>query len=101
VYGKYFSFAPPARSDVEVARLPKDALVEIDLTHWRRNSVVVQSDCHPEQAFFAQRRIWASRAKSVAFFCDAIIARLLTSYQAAPLPGIPENWRTYCFKTFS
>ena len=31
VYGKYFSSAPPARSTVEVARLPKDVLVEIDL----------------------------------------------------------------------
>ena len=31
VYGKYFSFALPARSTVEVARLPKDALVEIDV----------------------------------------------------------------------
>jgi 2-iminobutanoate/2-iminopropanoate deaminase len=30
VYGKYFSSAPPARSTVEVARLPKDMLVEID-----------------------------------------------------------------------
>jgi 2-iminobutanoate/2-iminopropanoate deaminase len=30
VYGKHFSSAPPARSTVEVARLPKDALVEID-----------------------------------------------------------------------
>lgn len=31
VYGKHFSGdAPPARSTVEVARLPKDALVEID-----------------------------------------------------------------------
>ena len=30
VYGKYFKQAPPARSTVEVARLPKDALVEID-----------------------------------------------------------------------
>src|SRR5439155_19157509 len=27
------------------------------------NPVVVQFPCHPEQAFFAQRRIWASRAK--------------------------------------
>jgi tetratricopeptide (TPR) repeat protein len=32
-------------------------------------------DCHPEQAFFAQRRIWASRAKCRGF-CDTIIARL-------------------------
>lgn len=31
VYGKYFSTAPPSRSTVEVARLPKDALVEIDV----------------------------------------------------------------------
>lgn len=31
VYGKYFSAAPPARSTVEVARLPKDVLVEIDV----------------------------------------------------------------------
>ncbi|MBS1840445.1 MAG: RidA family protein [Acidobacteria bacterium] len=31
VYGKYFSSAPPARSTVEVARLPKDALVEIEV----------------------------------------------------------------------
>ena len=31
VYGSYFSSAPPARSTVEVARLPKDVLVEIDV----------------------------------------------------------------------
>jgi 2-iminobutanoate/2-iminopropanoate deaminase len=31
VYGGYFSTAPPARSTVEVARLPKDVLVEIDV----------------------------------------------------------------------
>src|SRR5271155_187542 len=31
VYGKYFSSAPPARSTVEVARLPKDVLVGIDV----------------------------------------------------------------------
>ena len=31
VYGKYFTQAPPARSTVEVARLPKDVLVEIDV----------------------------------------------------------------------
>jgi 2-iminobutanoate/2-iminopropanoate deaminase len=30
-YGKYFVAAPPARTTVEVARLPKDVLVEIDL----------------------------------------------------------------------
>jgi 2-iminobutanoate/2-iminopropanoate deaminase len=31
VYGKFFTAAPPARSTVEVARLPKDLLVEIDV----------------------------------------------------------------------
>ena len=31
VYGKYFSSAPPARSTVEVSRLPKDVLVAIDV----------------------------------------------------------------------
>ncbi len=30
VYGEFFTFDPPARSTVEVSRLPKDALVEID-----------------------------------------------------------------------
>lgn len=30
VYAEYFSEAPPARAAVEVARLPKDALVEIE-----------------------------------------------------------------------
>ena len=30
-YGKHFHSAPPARSTVEVARLPKDVLVEIDV----------------------------------------------------------------------
>jgi len=31
VYGRYFTSQPPARSTVEVARLPKDVLVEIDV----------------------------------------------------------------------
>jgi len=39
-----------------------------------------QVDCHPEQAFFAQRGIWASRAMrrdaSIEKSRDAIIARL-------------------------
>jgi len=30
VYARYFTQAPPARSTVEVARLPKDVLIEID-----------------------------------------------------------------------
>jgi 2-iminobutanoate/2-iminopropanoate deaminase len=32
VYARYFTAAPPARSTVQAARLPKDALVEIDVT---------------------------------------------------------------------
>jgi 2-iminobutanoate/2-iminopropanoate deaminase len=31
IYGRYFSTAPPARSTVQAARLPKDALVEIEV----------------------------------------------------------------------
>lgn len=31
VYARYFSSAPPARSTVQAARLPKDALVEIEV----------------------------------------------------------------------
>ncbi|MBV9087749.1 MAG: RidA family protein [Acidobacteria bacterium] len=31
VYGRYLKDKPPARSTVEVARLPKDVLVEIDV----------------------------------------------------------------------
>jgi 2-iminobutanoate/2-iminopropanoate deaminase len=31
VYAKYFQVNPPARSTVQVARLPKDALVEIEV----------------------------------------------------------------------
>jgi len=31
VYGRHFKKAPPARSTVEVARLPKDVLIEIDV----------------------------------------------------------------------
>ena len=31
VYSKYFTAAPPARSTIQVSRLPKDALVEIEV----------------------------------------------------------------------
>ena len=31
VYAKFFTSAPPARSTVQVSRLPKDALVEIEV----------------------------------------------------------------------
>jgi 2-iminobutanoate/2-iminopropanoate deaminase len=31
VYARYFTLSPPARSTVQAARLPKDALVEIDM----------------------------------------------------------------------
>lgn len=35
VYGRYFTANPPARSTVQVARLPKDALVEIEVVACR------------------------------------------------------------------
>jgi len=35
VYAKYFTKEPPARSTVQVARLPKDALVEIEVVATR------------------------------------------------------------------
>jgi 2-iminobutanoate/2-iminopropanoate deaminase len=31
IYARYFAAAPPARSTIQVARLPKDALVEIEV----------------------------------------------------------------------
>src|SRR5262245_61879284 len=31
IYGRFFKSAPPARATVEVSRLPKDVLVEIDV----------------------------------------------------------------------
>jgi len=35
VYGSYFPDAPPARTTVEVSRLPKDVAIEIDFIVWR------------------------------------------------------------------
>ena len=35
VYARYFPEDPPARSTVEVARLPRDVRVEIDVIAWR------------------------------------------------------------------
>jgi 2-iminobutanoate/2-iminopropanoate deaminase len=32
VYGRFFTAAPPARSTVQASRLPKDALLEIEVT---------------------------------------------------------------------
>ncbi len=34
VYGEFFTSEPPARSAVEVARLPKDVLIEIEAVAW-------------------------------------------------------------------
>jgi len=36
IYGSYFSLEPPARATVEVARLPKDAQIEIDFVAVKR-----------------------------------------------------------------
>src|SRR5208283_3491179 len=55
-----------------------------------------QFDCHPEQAFFAQRGIWASRTLR-RVLCDAIIARSarflieLSRYRCALAFDAPRN----------
>jgi 2-iminobutanoate/2-iminopropanoate deaminase len=36
VYARYFPSDPPARSTVEVARLPRDVRIEIDVIAWKR-----------------------------------------------------------------
>lgn len=38
VYKRYFVSAPPARSTVEVSRLPKDAEIEIEAIAWKEVS---------------------------------------------------------------
>jgi len=55
--------------------LPQILLEEIEMKRGSFARVVVQLDCHPEQAFFAQRGIWASRAMC-RVLCDTQIARL-------------------------
>lgn len=35
IYAKYFSNSPPARSTIEVSRLPKDALIEIEVIAYK------------------------------------------------------------------
>ena len=40
VYAKYFGATAPARSTVEVARLPKDVLVEIDVIALAKSCVI-------------------------------------------------------------
>jgi 2-iminobutanoate/2-iminopropanoate deaminase len=37
IYGSYFSQEPPARSTVEVSRLPKNSLLEIEAVALRKN----------------------------------------------------------------
>ena len=55
---------------------------------------MVQFDCHPEQAAFAPRGIWASRALR-RVLCDATIARLarfLTKLKASYQFTFIANW---------
>src|SRR5271170_6740864 len=37
IYGSYFTGTPPARSTVEVSRLPKEALVEVEVVALAKN----------------------------------------------------------------
>ena len=41
IYAEYFSETPPARSTIEVARLPKDAMVEIEAIALRTKGLSV------------------------------------------------------------
>ncbi len=52
---------------------------------------MLEFDCHPEQAFFAQRGIWASRAKR-RVSCDARTARLVRFLISRCLESITENF---------
>src|SRR5438034_3694671 len=66
----YPALASARNPPVSIGTLPS-----AEIRYSCENPVVVQFPCHPEQAFFAQRRIWASRAKR-RVSCGAIIARL-------------------------
>jgi len=68
-----------------------------------RNLVVAQLDCHPEQSVFAQRGIWAGRAKLPAMSKRSAPkgSRFLRSnnrafgslpYQTEPLRDIWNQW---------
>src|SRR5580658_165729 len=57
---------PASLGYVTTPVLPEQIIGPFDSVHFA---------CHPEQAFFAQRRIWASRATR-RVLCDALIARL-------------------------
>jgi len=63
--------------------------------------VPVKFDCHPEQAFFAQRRICASRA--MCLLSDTIIACLARFLiKLHHYPAGPEAWlQSLCKGTFS
>src|SRR6184192_3887810 len=66
----YPALASARNPPVSIGTLPS-----AEIRYSCENPVVVQFPCHPEQAFFAQRRIWASRATR-RVSCGAIIARL-------------------------
>jgi len=63
----------------------------------------MQFDCHPEQAVFAPRGIWASRALRRAL-CDTTIARLarfLTKLHRYPsFLSVIEGIRCHAFPAF-
>src|SRR5580658_287572 len=79
------------------------SLYRLKSLHGNRNYLshpsgfVMQSSCHPEQPFFAQRGIWASRAKR-RVLCDAMAARLARSLLTSPAPSAPPEalaaWQT-------
>src|SRR5258707_14785883 len=58
VYAKYFTSAPPARSTAQVARLPKDALAEIEVIAAQKSIFILPLPigAPSRQAIFEMRR---------------------------------------------
>src|SRR2546430_17542205 len=74
----------PAQASARNPTVSIGTLPSAEIRYSCENPVVLQFPCHPEQAFFAQRRIWASSANR-RVSCGAIIARL-----ARFLPKLPH-----------
>src|SRR4029077_11104603 len=82
VYGRFFNVTPPARSTVEVSRLPKDVLVEIDV-------IALAYDCCRKDAFnisFALSRLGPLLLLTLGFITCAAsrLAAWATGHQPHP-----------------
>src|SRR2546427_11715653 len=68
----------PAQASARNPPVSIGTLPSAEIRYSCENPEVVQFPCHPEQAFFAQRSIWASRANR-RVTCGALIARFAGS----------------------